>query len=109
MYNTIKCTVVFSRKYVYQSCGPLYVCVYMYFGSVCLCVGIDSSGPLFGRLCGQRTPGSITTTTSLWLNFHSDNSIALKGFLASYTVSGTEAILGCVFNNIEVILCYKHE
>ena len=48
-------------------------------------LGIDESGMLFGRLCGSGHPGTIQATKSMWIWFRSDRSIAVRGFLASYT------------------------
>lgn len=50
--------------------------------------GIDESGALIGRLCGSGDAGSLVSTISLWFRFHSDTSIATKGFFATFHKTG---------------------
>ena len=48
--------------------------------------GDNSLSPLLGRFCGSSTPGNITSSgNSLWIEFHSDASVADTGFLAHFT------------------------
>ena len=46
--------------------------------------GIDETGDLIGRLCGEGMPGFVESTSSLWIQFISDSSITMRGFYASY-------------------------
>ncbi|KAK2156973.1 hypothetical protein LSH36_201g01018 [Paralvinella palmiformis] len=46
--------------------------------------GIDVTGNLIGRLCGQGVPGFFQSQTSMWIHFVSDNSFTRRGFLAHY-------------------------
>ena len=47
--------------------------------------GIDESGSLIGRLCGSGQAGSFVSSGSLWVHFHSDSSVAWRGFRARYS------------------------
>lgn len=49
--------------------------------------GIDETGYLIGRLCGEGRTGSVKAQTSLWIKFKSDMSVTGKGFMAKYTKS----------------------
>ena len=47
--------------------------------------GIDATGHLIGRLCGEGRPGIINSAKTLWIRFKSDSSLAFRGFAAKYT------------------------
>ncbi|XP_049805419.1 tolloid-like protein 1 isoform X2 [Schistocerca nitens] len=60
-----------------QDCG---------YDSVEVFSGLDSSGPSYGRFCGNSNPTDIVSMTeSLLVRFRSDDSIVSKGFSASYS------------------------
>lgn len=46
--------------------------------------GIDETGLLIGRLCGEAVPGIFYSTNSLWMRFSSDSSITMRGFKAHF-------------------------
>ena len=50
--------------------------------------GIDETGKLIGRLCGEGQPGAFQSLTSMWIKFRSDSSIAMKGFFARFYKAG---------------------
>ena len=50
--------------------------------------GIDETGRLIGRLCGEGKAGTIRSASSVWLKFTSDKSVAMRGFLATYWKEG---------------------
>ena len=52
--------------------------------------GIDETGSLIGRLCGEGTPGYIQSSVSLWIRFKSDSSITMRGFMAHFYKTGSD-------------------
>lgn len=55
--------------------------------------GIDDTGILIGRLCGEGEPGMFRVQRSLRLKFVSDASITLRGFAARFTKTCKSFIL----------------
>ena len=66
--------------------------------------GIDETGKLIGRLCGEGDPGVFRSSRSLRLTFVSDASISLRGFAARYFKYGMLTLPPCIFS---VWLCVK--
>lgn len=52
----------------------------------------NEDGRLLGTLCGSGIPPTVTSSTSLWLQLHSNWLLERKGFNLTYEVKG-----GCVF------------
>ncbi|XP_075044351.1 embryonic protein UVS.2-like isoform X2 [Mixophyes fleayi] len=66
----------FDVEYTTRNCAYDYLLVFN---------GPKTTSPLIGRYCGKSVVPSITSSgSSLLLQFHSDNAIQLKGFLAKY-------------------------
>ncbi|XP_017064010.1 cubilin homolog [Drosophila eugracilis] len=56
-------------------------------------------GKLIGVYCGNELPGTISSSTSIWMKFKSDDDIVGEGFMASYNydhhneVNGTDGYI----------------
>ncbi|XP_063802664.1 embryonic protein UVS.2-like [Pseudophryne corroboree] len=48
--------------------------------------GPQTTSPLIGKYCSRVPPPLVSTGNSMLVKFHSDNSVQLKGFQASYVI-----------------------
>ncbi|XP_078540497.1 embryonic protein UVS.2-like isoform X1 [Lissotriton helveticus] len=56
------------------------------YDSLSIFDGVTTTSPLIGKYCGSNlVPPVKSTGTSLWLQFHSDDSVNMMGFQATYT------------------------
>ncbi|XP_078540685.1 uncharacterized protein LOC144826166 [Lissotriton helveticus] len=63
------------------------------YDSLSIFDGANTSSPLIGKYCGSRRVPPVTSTgSSLLLQFHSDDSVNMKGFQATYTFGLTDLV-----------------
>ncbi|XP_076819483.1 astacin-like metalloendopeptidase isoform X1 [Clavelina lepadiformis] len=72
--------------------------------------GRDTASPQIGTFCGSKTPSAIySTSNTLTVNFFSDYSVTMGGFLADYYSSITAPIHVCHFEGGYEVCGWTHD